>query len=246
MARVLPKCKVCKEEINKTDESSFIKKSNGYYHVACQVEKGAEKTKVSGTCSYCKGGFESKEDMVKRGSLRFHHNCLEEYQQSSETAEIKVRLRTCPKCKEKVNPLDVESIDTDTATYHRDCYESIQRQKKNREELLNYISLKYNVEFPTGFMLKQITDYHNKRGYSYKAMLVTLEYMFDVEKVPTKEGVGLGLIPFYFEKAKSYHQKIRTAGDSAQNITINNTVVRIKAVAPSKRTKAGYIDLNSL
>ena len=244
MARALPKCKVCKEEINKNDEASFIKKSNGYYHVACQAEKG--ETKVKGTCSYCKGDFEKKEDMVKRGSLKFHANCLEEYQKSTDKVEIKVRLRTCPKCKEKVNPLDVDAIDTDITTYHRACYESIQRQKKNREELLNYISLKYNVEFPTGFMLKQITDFHNKRGYSYKAMLVTLQYMFDVEKVATKEGVGLGLIPFYFEKAKSYHQKIRKAGNSAQNITIDNTVVKIKAVAPSRRTKAGYIDLNSL
>lgn len=208
-------------------------------------ENGKQKRKK--TCGFCKGEFDNEEDIVKRGSLALHQECLDEYHQSNGSVEIRVRLRTCPKCKEKVNPLDIDSIDTDTSTFHRSCYEKIQRQKKNREELLNYISLKYNVEFPTGFMLKQIADYHNKRGYSYKAMLVTLQYMFEVEKVPTKEGVGLGLIPFYFEKAKSYHQKIRTAGNSAQNIVINNKAIRVKAVAPSnRRTKAGYIDLNSI
>ena len=236
----LPKCKICKQEINKSDESSFIKKSSGYFHVDCQPSRSKK------TCNFCKGEFDNEKDIVKRGSFTVHQSCLEEYQQSSEKVESKVRLRTCPKCKEKVNPLDSDSIDTDIATYHRSCYDSIQRQKKNREELLDYISLKYNIEFPTGFMLKQITDFHNKRGYSYKAMLVTLHYIFEVEKVPTKEGVGLGLIPFYFEKAKSYHQKIRTAGNSANNITINNKAVKIKSVAPKRRTNAGYIDLSSI
>lgn len=243
MAR-LPKCKICKEEINKNVESSFLKKSNGYYHTTCEKSKESKKPKKK--CGFCQGDFQNEEDIVKRGSLAVHQTCLDEYHQSSGNVEVKVRLRTCPKCKEKVNPLDVNALDTDTATFHRSCYESLQRQKRNREELLNYISLRYNVEFPTGFMLKQITDYHNKRGYSYKAMLVTLQYMFEVEKVPTKEGVGLGLIPFYFEKAKSYHQKIRTAGNSAQNIAINNEIVKIKAIAPTKRSRVGYIDLNSI
>lgn len=240
---VSPKCKVCKSEIDKKDESSFIKKSNGYYHTSCESKKS--ETKKTKPCSYCKGEFESEEDVVKRGSLVLHQKCLEEYQNSDGSVMV-VRLRTCPKCKEKVNPLDVDAIDTDSATFHRTCYEAIQRQKKNREELLNYIALKYNVEFPTGYMLKQITDYHNKRGYSYKAMLATLRYMFEVEKIPTKEGVGVGLIPFYFEKAKSYYSKIKTAGKSANSVTVNNKVVKVRAIEPTKRSKAGYIDLNSL
>lgn len=243
MASTIPKCRICKDEINKKDQSSFIKKSSGYFHVACESEKGVKNKK---TCSFCNREFESEKDIVKRGSLTVHQSCLEQYHQSREKFEVKVRVRTCPKCKEKVNPLDVEALDTGTATYHKACYESIQRQKKNREELLDYIALKYNVEFPTGFILKQITDYHNKRGYSYKAMLVTLKYMFDVEKVPTKEGVGLGLIPFYFEKAKSYHQKLRQAGNSANNVTINNKTVKIKAVAPVKANRVSRYDLSSM
>lgn len=241
---VSPKCKVCKEEINKNDESSFVKKSNGYYHTSCKNQK--VETKKLKPCSYCKGEFESENDVVKRGSLVLHEKCLAEYQNSDGEVKLVVRLRTCPKCKEKVNPLDEGSIDTDSATYHKTCYEAIQRQKKNRDELLTYISLKYNVEFPTGYMLKQITDYHNKRGYSYKAMLATLKYMFEVEKVTTKEGVGIGLLPYYFEKAKSYYSKIMTAGKSADSVTINNTVVKVRAIEQTKRSKAGYIDLNSL
>lgn len=237
-------------------------KSSGYYHLACiqkQNDEKAEKLqkkkegkeakaeKDKKPCAYCNGGFESELDIVKRGNLVFHQNCLDEYfENSTERADIVARERTCPRCKEKVNPLDLDSIDTNIATLHKSCYDALQRSKKNREELTDYISLKYNIPFPNGYMLKQITDYHNQRGYSYKAMLVTLKYIFDVEKIPTKEGVGIGLIPFYFEKAKSHHRKLKNAGNSAQDIKINNTIVKIKAIAPSKRTKAGYIDLNSL
>lgn len=195
-------------------------------------------------CHFCKELI--ADNVVKRGSLKVHQSCLDNYHKSNGTTQVKTRLRTCPKCKEKVDPLAENAIDIENSTLHRECYERSKREKENLNNLLDYISLKYNIEFPTGYMLKQVSDYRNKRGYSYKAMLATLKYIFEVEKVPLKEGVGLGLIPFYFEKAKSYYAKIRTAGNSATNITINNTTVKIIAVAENKRRSRKSIDISSL
>lgn len=204
------------------------------------------------TCAMCSKKI-SEEDVenkkiVKRGSVTFHTECYEQYRNKSEDErpEIKVRLRTCPHCKKKVNPLDDDAVETTQATLHRGCYDAIERAKKNRVDLLDYISLKYNIEFPTGFMMKQISDFHNQRGYSYKAMKATLEYMFDVEKIPIKEGSGLGLLPYYYDKAKKYYAKMRVAGDAAKKIEINNTTKKITAQRPSYEIKKKRYDLSDM
>ena len=238
----IPKCKICKEEVDKTNSESYVSVSGGVAHKECEDKRIAEKEKVK--CHFCKELITDK--VVKRGSIKVHQSCLDEYQKSSGSTQVKTRLRTCPKCKEKVDPLSENAIDIENSTLHRECYERSKREKENLTNLLDYISLKYNIEFPTGYMLKQISDYRNKRGYSYKAMLATLKYVFEVEKIPLKEGVGLGLIPFYFEKAKAYYSKLRIAGNSATNITINNTTVKIIAVAENKRASRKSIDLSSI
>lgn len=244
MGRAMPKCKLCGNEVDKNDTSSFVKKSGRYIHTSCEDKKGAEKSSVK--CHFCQEAIENKEDLVKRGSIKAHKSCLDKHHESGNKSGVKTRLRTCPKCKEKVDPLAENAIDIENATLHRECYERTQREKKNRQDLLDYISLKYDIEFPTGYMLRQISDYYDKRGYSYKAMLATLRFIFEVEKVPVKEGVGVGLIPFYFEKAKSYYSKLRTAGKSATNITINNKTVKIIAVAENKKRNRKSIDISSL
>ena len=250
MARAMPKCKLCGNEVDKNDTSSFIKKSGRYIHTSCEEKNETNKsnktknTKVK--CHFCHEAIENKEDLVKRGSMKFHKPCLEKYRNSSEKSNLKTRLRTCPKCKEKVDPLSESAIDTNNATFHIECHERIQREKKNRKELLDYISLKYDIEFPTGYMLKQISDYYDKRGYSYKAMLATMKFIFEVERVSVKDNVGVGLIPFYFEKAKAYYSKLRTAGNSASNITINNQVVKINAIKENKKRNRRSIDISSL
>ncbi len=239
----MPKCKLCNVEVDKNDTSSYVKKSGRYIHISCEEKRLAEKEKVC--CHFCKQEIK-QDEIVKRGSLKVHQSCLDNYNNSGQTNEVKTKLRTCPKCKEKVDPLSPNAMDIEDTTLHRECYERTQREKENHKMLMDYISLKYNINFPTGYMLKQIGDFKNKRGYSYKAMLATLKFIFEVEKVPIKEGVGLGLIPFYYEKAKAYYSKLRTAGNSATNITINNTTVKIIAVAENKRKSRMSIDLSSL
>lgn len=190
-------------------------------------------------CAYCKGNIDipqkedeqpDESDLIKRGSLRFHKKCFEEYQKLEEKPEIKVRSRTCPECKVKINPLDDDAIDIGVQTLHITCNDKIKRIEINRKDLLDYISLKYNMEFPTGFILKQVGEYHTKRGYSYKGMKMCMVYIIEVEKIPVKEGSGIGLIPHFYERAKIYYKKIALAKSASDNVVIDNTPVKITAI----------------
>src|SRR5690606_26192640 len=126
--------------------------------------------------------------------------------------ENKGRMPKCKSCGEAVD----KSLDDFTKNYkgyyHNSCYEVIQVENQFRTELTEYISEIYRVEFPTGWMLKQIKEYKEKRGYTYKGMELTLRYMYEVEKLNRLEAheAGLGMIPYYYEKTKQYYTNLET------------------------------------
>lgn len=248
MARA-PKCKKCKEEIDKNNKDSFTKKGQYYIHVDC-LEEAKEEPKVEAVvedgeqedkiikCTLCENDLRESE-MVRRGSFKVHQHCLDNYREQK--VEVSTRqMRTCPRCKEKLNPLDEDAVDMGTATYHVGCYEKMEREKKNREELYDYVSILYNIEFPTGFMMRQIAEYYSKRGYSYKGMKMTLKYIYEVERLPVLQGTGLGLIPSYYERTKQYYKKIHSAGVSAENIKISREPRMIKVVEEKIQRRKKY------
>lgn len=203
-------------------------------------------------CSYCKEEIPLEElenensSIIKRGTLRFHSDCFDKYSNSDEKPEIKVRMRTCPQCKGKLSPLDDDAIDSGNSTYHKGCYDAIKRAEKNRNDLIDYVALKYNMEFPTGFMLKQISEYHSKRGYSYKAMKACMVYIIEVEKIPVKEGTGLGLIPHYYERAKLYYSKLAVAREASQSVVIDNKPIKIVAKVEKNKKNSRQFRLKDL
>lgn len=244
---VNPKCKHCKHEVDK--ETGSTKKSNGYYHNQCLEEIELEKEKKKRLknivpCTYCSKELDKKaSDTMHKGSTKhFHAECFEKFLEEEKAKSV----RPCLVCKGDVIPNTDGVVKNWKGFYHLECFEKYKRQQENREVLLNYIAEKYNLQYPTGYMLKQVEDFHVKRGYSYKAMLTTLKYAFEVEKLQPKDNVGVGIITFYYEKARIYYTKLRTVGNSAQNITVNNTIVKVRAVKPKVVNKAGYIDMNSL
>ncbi|MFJ7982338.1 hypothetical protein ACIQ1D_18930 [Lysinibacillus xylanilyticus] len=242
-----PKCKHCKNEVNK--ELPFVKKSSNYYHESCydelesiKAQKKAMKDLVP--CARCGNEVNKKAKETKhKGSTKHYHvECFELLQ----AEEIAKSMKPCLLCEESVSPHDEGTVKNWKGYYHPQCFEKYKRQMENREKLCEYIAESYSLDYPTGFMLKQIDDFHKSRNYSYLAMLTTLKYIFEIEKIPPKDNVGIGLITFYYEKAKDYHIKLRSIGNSASNVTINNTVVKVRAVEPTRRTKAGYIDMNNI
>lgn len=132
--------------------------------------------------------------------------------------------------------------------YHSNCYHAFLQSKQDRQDLSDYVAQIYSIEFPTGWMLKQIKEYKEKRNYTYKGMELTLRYIYEIENKYLREASesGLGLIPYYYEKAKKYHMNIREVTKSASNAEINNEAEIIYLKPTKRKVNKKLIDMNSL
>lgn len=162
--------------------------------------------------------------------------------------EKKGRLPKCKSCGEAIDKSLNDFTKNYKGYYHNSCYEEIQIENQFRTELNEYISEIYRVEFPTGWMLKQIKEYKEKRNYKYKGMELTLRFMYEVEKLNRLEAsqAGLGMIPYYYEKAKDYYTKLETVSSAAKDFELNNEAEIIYMQPPVRKKKKKLLDINSI
>lgn len=93
--------------------------------------------------------------------------------------------------------------------YCKSCAEEKNKQKEKNisdwDELFNYIHELYGEGYPNGMMFKQLKDYReDPYNYTNKGIFLTLKYYYDLLDNEVIEGTGLGIIPYYYDKAK-YH-----------------------------------------
>lgn len=158
------------------------------------------------------------------------------------------RMPKCKSCNEEINKELNDFTKNYKGYYHNDCYEAIQIENQYRIELNEYISELYRVEFPTGWMLKQIKEYREKRNYTYKGMELTLRYMYEVERLNRLEAheAGLGMIPYYYEKTKKYYMNLENVTSAIKDYEVNNEAEILYMLPPDKKRKAKMIDITTI
>lgn len=194
-------------------------------------------------CKYCDNEVDKTLEHVKISSRYYHKECYEKHK----LEQREKKARKCGMCGEKVYIGDEGTQKDYKDYYHHECFEKKKRIAKNREELLDYVAELYEVQYPNPFMIKQADDFYKKRGYSYKSMKATLYYIYEIEGVQLKKDAGLGLIPYYYEKAKKHFLYINNAKNAIkeEKIIINNNAEKIQAVI-SNRRKSRKIDIGNL
>lgn len=129
-----------------------------------------------------------------------------------------------------------------------DCHDRKTKEVKDREELYWYIQKTFNLTFPTGNMLAQIKRFREERGYTYKNIRFTLDYVFNIKGVYTPQiKFGIGFVPYFYDEMIDYYKELN---EKRQNTTVKETTevqVTIKPFKPN--TEYGekkFIDMNSL
>lgn len=164
------------------------------------------------------------------------------------TQKPKGKTPKCKWCGEWVDKSLNDYSKTNVGYYHNQCYEQFELNKQHMSELNSYISKIYNVEFPTGWMLKQIKEYKDNRKYTYKGMELTLRFICEVENKYLREASdsGLGLIPYYYEKAKQYYINLYSVTKSAESVEIENKAEIVYLKPPDNKKKNKLINIESL
>lgn len=89
------------------------------------------------------------------------------------------------------------------------CFNFKTKERKDREDLYHYIQDEYNLSFPTGLMLRQIKMFREERGYTYKNIRFTLEYVFHVRRVYTPQvKFGIAFVPHFYDEMITYYKEL--------------------------------------
>jgi predicted RNA-binding Zn-ribbon protein involved in translation (DUF1610 family) len=157
------------------------------------------------------------------------------------------RLATCKGCGKKLQP-DEKYVHSSKA-YCKDCYDSIHRDGEEYKTLIDFICTNYEIERPTGLMLKQIKEYKNEYSYSYAAMTYTLWYAKEILSKQFIERYGVALIKHYYNEAKSFYtdqEKIKNQMMQLENVEIKTKVVKRKSNSNLNNTNSSLINLENL
>lgn len=110
-------------------------------------------------------------------------------------------------CNEK-HPQD-QMIKFQNANHCSACYEKKAKEVKDREMLYNLLKEVFNLNFPTGLMLRQIKEYKTDRGYTYKNIAFTVDYMIKQKGIQLQTKFGIALVPHYYEEMIDYYKDLQ-------------------------------------
>jgi molybdopterin converting factor small subunit len=150
----------------------------------------------------------------------------------------------CPYCQEQLDK--DEAVEHKKRYYHEGCFNTWRSEVDHRKELIEYICNMYDIESPTGMMLKQIKEYQDELGYKLKGMQLALEYFHETLGNPIREGDSIGIIPYIYEEAKKHYLTKMKAEESNEEIEKNVKVVRLKSPTLHTYKKVKPIDMGSL
>jgi len=156
----------------------------------------------------------------------------------------------CPVCGTMNDKENTKKIDT--RYYCVECGEKREKERNRNkdgwDELFEYICDLYNIDVLTGMMFKQIQNFRENYNYTNTGMYLTLKYYYEILENEVKENTGLGIIPYYYDRAKQYYIDILTVKKHLKDFEIDEQVntVKIKNIDIKELKKQRQISLDSI
>lgn len=114
----------------------------------------------------------------------------------------------CPICGQTFNRDKEPNVYYKKRYYHPQCYNTIEKDEKDRNDLINYICKIYNYKGPGPVINKQIKTFHDELGYTYSGILKCLVYFYEVKKNDPKKATGIGIVPYIWKDAENYYYNL--------------------------------------
>lgn len=150
----------------------------------------------------------------------------------------------CPYCENYLDKDD--AIPYKKRYYHKQCFETWKMEAEHRKELIKYICELYKIEAPTGMMLKQIKEFQEEYKYKLKGIELALRYFHETLGNPVREGDGLGIVPFIYEKAKKDYLQKKAIEESVKSAINQKQRERIVVIKKQSRRNTKIVDISTL
>lgn len=155
------------------------------------------------------------------------------------------RLAKCKGCGKSLKP--EEKHMHNSKAYCEECYKPLERSSNEYKKLIDFVCANYNLDRPTGLMLKQIKEMKNDYKYSYAAMTYTLWYCNEILNKEFIQKYGVAMIRQYYDEAKGYYdqqEKLKEQMKKLKDLEIEIKVVR--KTSNQKNSNSTLIDLGNL
>lgn len=137
------------------------------------------------------------------------------------------RLLKCYGTCEKKHPKEVLTK-YKGKNYCQTCLKEKRHNDEDYQFLLMKISTSYNIPYPTGMMLRQIKNFKNDRGYSYRNQALAVEYIKTVLRKKMETKYGLGLVPYVIDDAVRYYKENEERARKLKDVNSINNKQRAK------------------
>lgn len=158
----------------------------------------------------------------------------------------KQRQLKCFNCKEKFDREIL--IQYNNKNYCKECYNYVITEEKDKKMLHDYIMKKFNIPFVDVRLLKQIKTFREEYGYTYQGIGYTLWYLEYVEKRKLQK--TLGLVPYYYEKAKKYSEEKQRILNSTNTKLAEEVIIKIDKKEKEQQHKgilrSRWIDISNI
>lgn len=130
--------------------------------------------------------------------------------------------------------------------YCNRCYELKLKDKKEYDELLKAIMYYFNIDVPSGLILKHIKEYKEQFNYTYAGMQYCLWYCKEIKGLRFDIKYGIAIIKYEYENAKDYFLQQQKVLDSVSKINHEEKVREVKVNVKRQEQKKLLINIDEL
>lgn len=139
-----------------------------------------------------------------------------------------------------------ELVSVGGKNYCKKCHDKKIEEDKQRTLLYKFIKESYNISFPTAFMLKQIKDFKEKEGISYKMQRFTLKYVRDILGMEMNPKYGVSIVSYRYHEMLEYCEELEKKKKASDELEEGKVEV-IRKKRNRRRYKSDrIIDLTSI
>jgi hypothetical protein len=112
----------------------------------------------------------------------------------------------------------------------------ISKDKKELNELNNYIKNLLGDSYNSVRIKKQLKEYVEKYNYTYSGIQKSLFYFYEIKKNSIeKANGGIGIVPYIYEEAKLYYYNLYLAKNNIESSSNNTKQIQEVTIESPKR-----------